>query len=71
VHRQVGYLPGELALPGREPAGRLLRFFADARGGVPWQQVTDLADRLELDLSVPVRAMSKACRASRRPSTRR
>lgn len=59
LHRQIGYLPGELAFPGRERAADLLRFFGDARGGVAWSQVTDLADRLEIDLSRPVRTMSK------------
>jgi ABC-2 type transport system ATP-binding protein len=55
----VGYLPGELVFPGREKAADLLRFFGDARGGVGWSQVTDLAERLDLDLSRPVRTMSK------------
>ena len=59
LHRQIGYLPGELAFPGRERASDLLRFLGEARGGVGWSQVTDLADRLELDLSRPVRTMSK------------
>jgi ABC-2 type transport system ATP-binding protein len=59
LHRRIGYLPGELAFPGRETAKDLLAFFGRARGGVPWTNVTALADRLELDLSRPVRAMSK------------
>lgn len=59
LHRQIGYLPGELAFPGREKAVDLLRFFGDARGGVPWTRVTALAQRLELDMSRPVRTMSK------------
>jgi ABC-2 type transport system ATP-binding protein len=59
LHRQIGYLPGELAFPGRDTAAALLRFFADARGGVSWTAVTELAARLELDLSHPVRTMSK------------
>jgi ABC-2 type transport system ATP-binding protein len=59
LHRQIGYLPGELAFPGRETAEELLRFFGDARGGVPWTAVTGLAERLDLDLSRTVRAMSK------------
>jgi ABC-2 type transport system ATP-binding protein len=59
LHRQIGYLPGELAFPGREKAADLLRFFADARGGVAWSQITGLADRLELDLSRSIRTMSK------------
>ncbi|TNH28704.1 ABC transporter ATP-binding protein [Micromonospora orduensis] len=59
LHRQIGYLPGELAFPGRDRADDLLRFFANARGGVAWSQVTGLAERLDLDLSRSVRTMSK------------
>jgi ABC-2 type transport system ATP-binding protein len=59
LHRQIGYLPGELAFPGRETAKDLLRFFADARGGVAATTIGALADRLDLDLSRPVGAMSK------------
>ncbi|GAA1853678.1 ABC transporter ATP-binding protein [Asanoa iriomotensis] len=59
LHQRIGYLPGELSFPGRESAADLLRFFAAARGGVGWARVTALAERLELDLSRPVRAMSK------------
>jgi ABC-2 type transport system ATP-binding protein len=59
LHRQIGYLPGELAFPGRETAKDLLAFFGHARGGVPWANVTALAARLDLDLSRPVRTMSK------------
>jgi ABC-2 type transport system ATP-binding protein len=62
LHRQIGYLPGELVFPGRERAADLLRFFGDARGGVPWSQVTDLAERFELDLTRPVRTLSKGNR---------
>ncbi|MEU7874421.1 ABC transporter ATP-binding protein [Dactylosporangium sp. NPDC049140] len=60
LHRRIGYLPGELAFPGgRGRAADLLRFFGAARGGVAWARVTELAERLELDLSRPVRTMSK------------
>ncbi|WP_433061379.1 ABC transporter ATP-binding protein [Dactylosporangium sp. CS-033363] len=63
LHRRIGYLPGELAFPGRRgKAADLLRFFGDARGGVAWSRVTELAERLELDLSRPVHAMSKGNR---------
>jgi ABC-type multidrug transport system ATPase subunit len=63
--RQIGYLPGELAFPGRERASELLRFFSDARGGVAWTQVTDLAGRLDLDLS---RRCARCPRATSRRS---
>jgi ABC-2 type transport system ATP-binding protein len=59
LHRQIGYLPGELSFPGRDRAADLLRFFGDARGGVAWSAVTELADRLDLDLTQSVRTMSK------------
>lgn len=59
LHRHIGYLPGELAFPGREKATDLLRFFADARCGVAWQTVTGLAERLELDMSRPIHTLSK------------
>jgi ABC-2 type transport system ATP-binding protein len=59
LHRQIGYLPGELSFPGRDRAADLLRFFGDARGGVAWSTVNELAERLELDLNQPLRTMSK------------
>ncbi|GIF01271.1 ABC transporter ATP-binding protein [Paractinoplanes rishiriensis] len=62
LHRQIGYLPGELSFPGRDRAADLLRFLGDARGGVAWSQVTELADRFEIDLSQPLRALSKGNR---------
>jgi ABC-2 type transport system ATP-binding protein len=62
LHRQLGYLPGELAFPGRDRAADLLRFFGRSRGGVAWSSVTALADRLELDVSQPIRTMSKGNR---------
>lgn len=62
LHRRIGYLPGELTLPGGERASDLLRFFADVRGGAAWSQVSALAERLDLDLSRPVRTMSRGNR---------
>ncbi|MFI7543551.1 ABC transporter ATP-binding protein [Actinoplanes sp. NPDC049599] len=62
LHRQLGYLPGDLTFPGRDTADELLRFFGDARGGVARARVTELAGRFEVDLSRPVRAMSRGNR---------
>ncbi len=59
LHRQIGYLPGELSFPGRDRAADLLRFLGDIRGGVAWSTITSLAERLELDLTRPVHSMSK------------
>ncbi|MGI8552172.1 MAG: ABC transporter ATP-binding protein, partial [Dehalococcoidia bacterium] len=50
VHRQIGYLPGELALDSRLSGRQLLTYFANLRGGVDWREVAALAGRLDLDL---------------------
>ncbi|GAA5055039.1 ABC transporter ATP-binding protein [Thermocatellispora tengchongensis] len=59
VRARIGYLPGELALEGREKAGDYLDFLARARGGVPPEVVRDLVERLDADLSVPMGKLSK------------
>jgi beta-exotoxin I transport system ATP-binding protein len=59
ARRRIGYLPGELSFDGRESAADLLRFLADARGGVAWRTVTDLADRFELDVKRRLPELSK------------
>ncbi len=59
LRRRVGYLPGELALDERLTGGELLRYFANLRGGVDPHHVAALAERLDLDLGRPIRALSK------------
>ncbi|RCG23387.1 ABC transporter ATP-binding protein [Sphaerisporangium album] len=59
IRRRIGYLPGELALEGREKAGEYLRFLAGVRGGVAAGRVEGLAERLEADLSVTMGKLSK------------
>jgi beta-exotoxin I transport system ATP-binding protein len=58
ARRRIGYLPGELTFEGRDRVIDTLDFLADARGGVPRRRVEELAARLELDLSVRIRALS-------------
>jgi ABC-2 type transport system ATP-binding protein len=50
IHRQVGYLPGELALEPRLTGRQILTYLANLRGGVEWSLVEQLADRLKLNL---------------------
>lgn len=50
IHRQVGYLPGELALEPRLTGRQILTYLANLRGGVEWSLVEQLADRLKLHL---------------------
>ena len=59
LHRRVGYLPGELALPEELTGAGMIRFTAALRG---WRDTRDgeaLARRLELDPRQPIRRMSK------------
>jgi beta-exotoxin I transport system ATP-binding protein len=59
LRRRVGYLPGELVLYEQLTGTELLSHFGHLRGGVNWATVTRLADRLDIDLSRPIRALSK------------
>ncbi|WP_084965210.1 ABC transporter ATP-binding protein [Thermoactinospora rubra] len=59
VRNRIGYLPGELALEGREKAREYLEFLAKVRGGVPAARIDGLAERLDADLGVPMRKLSK------------
>ncbi len=59
IRQRLGYLPGELALYDRMTGGELLRYLANLRGGVDWGYVESLAERLECDLSVHIKSLSK------------
>ncbi|MEY9213548.1 ABC transporter ATP-binding protein [Thermobifida halotolerans] len=59
IRRRVGYLPGELTFTSRRPARELLGYLGDLRGGVPRERIGELAERLGLDLSHPIRGLSK------------
>lgn len=50
VRRQVGYLPGELAMYDDMTAAEMIRYFAALRGFDSWSAVEALAERFELDL---------------------
>src|SRR5690606_27789981 len=59
IRRSAGEV---LVLTGRRPARDLLAYLGDLRGGVPAAQVDALAERLDLDLSRPLRSLSKGNR---------
>jgi len=60
VRSQVGYLPGELNLEANVKVLDVLSYFADLRGGVvSWDYVRTLTRRLDLDLNMPVKNLSK------------
>lgn len=60
VQALVGYLPGELSLEANLKVERALRYFTELRGNkVEWGYVRQLAQRLELDLTMPIKNLSK------------
>lgn len=59
LRRRIGFIPGELRLDGRMTGRRMLDFYATVSGPVRNGSISGLADRLDLDLSRPVRTLSK------------
>jgi len=60
VRSRVGYLPGELSLEANLTAEGMLRYLDDLRGRrIDWTYVRRLAERLELDMKVPVKNLSR------------
>ncbi|MGB9777533.1 MAG: ATP-binding cassette domain-containing protein [Anaerolineae bacterium] len=58
VRRRVGYLPGELALYPDLTGRQMAEYAAYLRGNVPRREIARLADRLDIDLDRPIRALS-------------
>ena len=58
VRRRVGFLPGELSLYSHLTGEETLRYFANLRGGVDWQYVHGLVERLDFDLTKKVSDLS-------------
>jgi ABC-2 type transport system ATP-binding protein len=60
VRRRAGYLPGELHIEDNLNVAGMLRFLNKLRGGkADWEFVLHLAERLNLDLSIAVKNLSK------------
>jgi ABC-2 type transport system ATP-binding protein len=60
VRRRVGYLPGELSLEANLTTEGMLRHLDDLRGkAVDWSYTRQVAERLELDLNLPIKNLSK------------
>jgi ABC-2 type transport system ATP-binding protein len=54
IRRHIGYLPADLAMYPKLTGEDTLRYFAHLRGGVDWDYVAELRDRLGADLSKKV-----------------
>jgi ABC-2 type transport system ATP-binding protein len=60
VRSRVGYLPGELSMEDNLKVEAQLRYYADLRGNtIDWTFVRQLAQRLELDLTMAIKNLSK------------
>ncbi len=62
LRRRIGYLEGEFTVDGRQSGHELLTYLGHLRGGVAPARITDLADRLRLDLARPIGTLSKGNR---------
>ncbi len=62
LRRRLGYLEGDFTVDGRQSGHELLTYLGHLRGGVPSARITGLADRLDLDLSRPIAALSRGNR---------
>ncbi len=62
VKRKVGFLPGDIQLYEHLTGMETLEFMASFRGEVPVKRIKSLAERFELDLTRPVRQLSKGNR---------
>ncbi len=60
VRSRSGYLPGELSMEDNLKVEGQLRYYNDLRGNrADWGYVRQLAHRLELDLTMPIKNLSK------------
>ena len=60
IHRNLGNLPSEFSLWDRMTGAEMLRLFADLRGGdIPLDYAHELAERLDADLTRPMRRLSR------------
>jgi ABC-2 type transport system ATP-binding protein len=59
VRARTGYLPGELNLDGNQTGAALIRYFNQLRGGIARAgRAQELAERLELDLTLQIKNLS-------------
>jgi ABC-2 type transport system ATP-binding protein len=62
LRRRIGYLAGDFVVDGGQTSRELLTHLGHLRGGVDRQRIDLLAERLELDLGVRIRSLSKGNR---------
>jgi beta-exotoxin I transport system ATP-binding protein len=58
LHRRIGFLPGELNLWKNLTGQQIVNYIGKVRGGVDASYVRELAERLQLDMTVRVKSYS-------------
>ena len=62
LRRRIGYLPGDFVVDGRQTGAELLTYLANLRGGVAAARIDELAQRLDLDLGLRIKTLSRGNR---------
>lgn len=62
LRRRVGYLAGDFLVDGRQTSSELLTYLGNLRGGVARGRIEELAQRLDLDLGLRIKTLSKGNR---------
>ena len=62
VRRRLGYLPGDARFYEHLTGGEQIQYFASLRGLGDISEAQQLADRFDLDLSRPIRTLSRGNR---------
>ena len=62
LRRRLGYLAGDFSVDAGQSGRELLTHLGHLRGGVSHQRIDVLADRLDLDLTVRIKSLSKGNR---------
>lgn len=62
LHRRIGFLPAELSLWKNLTGRQVIDYVARLRGGVDWQYVNELTERLQFDPTLRVRSYSSGNR---------
>jgi len=60
IRKLVGYLPAQLSLPRFTNGANVLRYFSNLRGGIPAGKIEYFAERLNVNLNVPIQRLEEA-----------
>ncbi len=62
IHKDIGYLSGEMAMDLKLTGKQYLKYMARLHGGVAWYKIAELAHRLDADLDKKLAALSRGNR---------